>query len=441
MFGEDLIGQILFNLLLILIPIYFYNFIFPYLHKTTVQVLSGILFGITTILSMVFPIVYGEGFLWDLRWIPFIICVLYMGHLSGIICGSMLIVCRFILGGFIASLVVAICAIILFVTFMWIRRYYYLLRLPMKYAHNAFLAIFTFLVVFSAIWINFALIDKLDYLYNLNSGLFLMIGASYIISILTYTYFTEFIRSNIKLMDQLHKAEKFSIVSELAASIAHEVRNPLTVVRGFIQLAQEKIDLQEKKYLRTAIDELDRAEHIITDYLTFAKPTLNNKIEEYSVSDCLNELILLMESYANLKGITLENYVESGISLKGDCSKFKQAIVNLIKNAIEATNEGVVSIYASHHPNSEVLLIRIKDTGEGMSNEQLRRIGDPYFTTKAEGTGLGLLVTFRLIESMNGTLSFESVEQVGTSAIVQFKNVKHINMNDPLSHNTMNVFS
>ncbi|GAA3331142.1 hypothetical protein GCM10020331_086520 [Ectobacillus funiculus] len=137
------------------------------------------------------------------------------------------------------------------------------------------------------------------------------------------------------------------MVSELAAAIAHEVRNPLTVVRGFIQLTKENVTEQHKYFMETAILELDRAEGIITDYLNFAKPKSIHK-ERLHISQELLALLEFIQSYANLKGVHIESQIEGDLFITGDPLQFKQVILNLVKkNAVEATeNQGSVLVKA-----------------------------------------------------------------------------------------------
>jgi len=421
------IGQVLFNLLIVLSPIYFYQLIFSHSTKKRTDLFAGLVFGFASILSMYFPILSGElngGFLWDLRWVPFVICALYMGKVSTIICGLLLVGYRFTLGGFLASVNVLVVALILYLLIILIKKKYHELRKVSKVLITLFTSILTFFVVISAILLHFLYLNQLEFLYQLGSHLYLQMGVSYVIGIMIYAYFTESVRSNLKLSEQIHDAEKLNIVSELAASIAHEVRNPLTVVRGFIQLTKVKVDKELHHYMDTAIDELDRAESIISDYLNFAKPQQDMKTEEIRVGKSLKEIILLMQSYANIKGIKLEHHIEKDLYTKVDPFKFKQAILNLVKNAIEATDSGSVKITVTFCEKSQVISIQVIDTGLGMTVEQLQGIGKPYHTTKENGTGLGLMVTIRLIEAMGGTLKFESEPGKGTIVNIKFKGVR-----------------
>ncbi|MFC3748846.1 ATP-binding protein [Paenibacillus sp. GCM10012306] len=215
--------------------------------------------------------------------------------------------------------------------------------------------------------------------------------------------------------NELQRSEKLGIISELAASVAHEVRNPLQVTRGFLQLLNGKSHGSEKKYLTMAISELDRASNIITDFLTFAKP----EFEQVSVLN-LNEEFQHIESImlplCHLSNGKMDLNVDGELWVKGNSSKFKQAFINIIKNSIEAMGEdGHIEIMAYGEGNQ--VHIHIKDNGEGMESEVLSRLGEPYFSNKTKGTGLGLMVTFRIIEAMQGDIVFSSKKGAGTVSI------------------------
>jgi signal transduction histidine kinase len=218
--------------------------------------------------------------------------------------------------------------------------------------------------------------------------------------------------------NELQRSEKMEIISELAASVAHEVRNPLQVTRGFLQLLSEKNSSQNQLYMNMALDELDRAASIITDFLTFAKPEAG-KITILNVLDEFIHIEGILMPLVNLQGGKITVHIPSDLYIKGSSSKFKQAFINIIKNSIEALHgEGEIDIWA-HGENGKVY-IYIKDNGEGMEPEVLARLGEPYFSNKTKGTGLGLMVTFRIIEVMQGEISFKSTKGVGTEVHVSF---------------------
>ncbi|NNU84669.1 two-component sensor histidine kinase [Geobacillus sp. BMUD] len=238
------------------------------------------------------------------------------------------------------------------------------------------------------------------------------------ISMLVVCSFWEMMHHSIALRKRVIRAEKMEAVTHLAASISHEIRNPLTAARGFIQLIEEQPLAADKRrqYARIAIEELDRAEAIITDYLTFAKPApetpekLNVKLEIERVIDILRPL-------ANMSCVNIQATL-APFSVIGEREKFRQCLLNVMKNAIEAMpNGGTLQVFVSI--DSGRVLIRIADTGIVMTKEQLDRLGEPYFTTKgAKGTGLGMMVVYRIVESMNGTILIESEVHKGTTVSI-----------------------
>lgn len=227
----------------------------------------------------------------------------------------------------------------------------------------------------------------------------------------------EYSRRLEKFNNDLQRSEKMEMISELAASVAHEVRNPLQVTRGFLQILGERSDNKEKEYLKMAVAELDRATLIITDFLTFAKPGLET-VEELDVSEELRHVSAILLPLANLQGGIIELKLQTGLHVIGSSPKFKQAFINIIKNSIEALQaNGLIEVSAWKSEN--YIIISVRDNGEGMKASELARLGEPYYSNKTKGTGLGLMVTFRIIEAMEGTTEFQSEKGIGTEIIVK----------------------
>ncbi|WP_342564465.1 ATP-binding protein [Paenibacillus sp. FSL R7-0345] len=213
------------------------------------------------------------------------------------------------------------------------------------------------------------------------------------------------------------RSEKMEIISELAASVAHEVRNPLQVTRGFLQILGERSARKEKEYLNMAMEELDRASLIITDFLTFAKPGME-EVDVFELSGELRHVAGILGPLANLQGGTIELQLQEGLHVLGSPAKFKQAFINLIKNSVEALGEeGLITVSA--WKSGQHIIISVKDNGEGMKPGELARLGEPFYSNKTKGTGLGLMVTFRIVEAMNGTIQFHSKKGQGTEVIVK----------------------
>ncbi|GIO14150.1 hypothetical protein J19TS2_37050 [Cohnella xylanilytica] len=216
----------------------------------------------------------------------------------------------------------------------------------------------------------------------------------------------------------LQRTEKMQIISDLAASVAHEVRNPLQVTRGFLQLLAGRSDEASKPYFDLAAKELDRAADIITDFLTFAKPEIDG-LHLLDMSKELRNIEAMITPLASMHGGVLHVDVQEGLYFLGNSSKLKQALINIVKNSIEAIGaDGRIAILGTAEQGDVV--VRIADNGVGMDEEQMAKLGIPFFSTKSKGTGLGLMVTFRIIEVMKGTIHFVSAKGKGTEVTIRF---------------------
>ena len=412
---------LLLNTLIIIMPVFIYQLFRLERYRGAVwmpQWLLGIICGLASILCMMFPVVQGSSFFLDLRWVPFIIAVLYGGYRGGIVAGILLLGYRAYIDFSLAFYFVAIMNFLLFFLLLPISKRFIELSLPRKILSGTVLLLCSYVIVIPFIWYYFYSINNLSFFFQQGLRFFLFSGLCTIGAVICSIILFERIYENERIQQEFSKAEKLNMVSELAAAIAHEVRNPLTVVRGFIQLTKENVAEQHKYFMDTAILELDRAEGIITDYLNFAKPKSIHK-ERLHISQELLALLEFIQSYANLKGVHIESQIEGDLFITGDPLQFKQVILNLVKNAVEATeNQGSVLVKA--YAQNGTVLIQIADTGEGMHPDQLQRLGSPYYSTKEKGTGLGLMVTFRLVEEFKGRLRFESQYGKGTTATLKF---------------------
>jgi two-component system sporulation sensor kinase B len=224
------------------------------------------------------------------------------------------------------------------------------------------------------------------------------------------------------MQEEVINSEKMKIVSDIAASVAHEIRNPLTAVRGFIQLlGSEALDKDKKNYYQQiCLEELDRAQLIITDYLSLAKPD-PEMIESINVNDEINYLSNVLLTYANYNNIQINVVLseDSPLLVVGDRYKFRQALINIGKNAIEAMNNGGILEIKTNKINDNIVLA-ISDTGVGMTSEQIKRLGIPYYSTKEKGTGLGTMVSFGIIKKMNGKIDISSELGKGTEFKIIF---------------------
>lgn len=228
-------------------------------------------------------------------------------------------------------------------------------------------------------------------------------------------YLIEAIRKHYRMQEEILYSEKMKVVSELAASVAHEVRNPLTTVRGFIQLLGGPALDDDKRaaYSAICLEELDRAQLIISNYLALSKPEAEKK-ERLIVKEELEYVTNLLNSYANFQNVSVRNRVAGDGAVFGNRSKFRQALINLGKNAIEATPGGGAVEFRSAEKEHQIELY-VVDSGGGMTPEQIARLGTPYYSTKEKGTGLGTLVTFNIVRQMGGTIEVTSRLGEGTT--------------------------
>jgi len=229
------------------------------------------------------------------------------------------------------------------------------------------------------------------------------------------------ITSQKQLEEKVVKAEKFAVIGELAAGIAHEVRNPLTSIKGFLQLFKAKIDNNDQlqQYIKIMLDEIERINHIITEFLLLARPTVPI-MRQTNIHDVLEEIILLSEGEFNKKHINLErNYDPDCPDVTVDSEQIKQVFLNLVINAIAAMpNGGTLTVSTVSDKFEKTVKLYFTDTGEGIDPADIDLIFDPFFTTKEEGTGLGLTVSYKIIENHGGRMEVTSNRGEGATFIV-----------------------
>ncbi|MCT8138080.1 hypothetical protein H1D32_10125 [Anaerobacillus sp. CMMVII] len=223
--------------------------------------------------------------------------------------------------------------------------------------------------------------------------------------------------------NEIARSEKLKVIGELSASFAHEIRNPLTTIRGFIQLLDTNQDqiFSENKYYKIILHEIDRINGIVTDLMNMAKPNGDNQYELTNVNKILDDIILLYDGQNSFNKVTIQNYRDTTIPpFFAYGSKLKQVFINLIKNAFEAMPDGgLLSIKTIYYKEENIVEIIFTDTGFGMDQNTLSKLGKLYFTTKSSGTGLGLPMCYMLIEDMGGTIQVTSERGVGTTFTVR----------------------
>lgn len=224
-----------------------------------------------------------------------------------------------------------------------------------------------------------------------------------------------------RIEKEMARLERLSLVGEMAAGFGHEVRNPMTVVRGFLQLLGEKKELTHyKEYFKLMMDELDRANSIITEYLSLAK----NKVLDLKAGN-LNTVVNALLPLIYADGINSDKQVKIELQetpdLFFDEKEIRQLILNLVRNGFEAMPSGGHLTISTHGDFQEVVL-SVQDEGTGIAPEVLEKLGTPFFTTKDTGTGLGPAVCYSIAARHNATIEVKTGPS-GTTFYVRFRNL------------------
>ncbi|MFE4897050.1 PAS domain S-box protein [Peribacillus butanolivorans] len=214
--------------------------------------------------------------------------------------------------------------------------------------------------------------------------------------------------------EMLHRQDKLAAVGQLAAGVAHEIRNPLTSMKGYTEYLQlDEKDENRLEYLGIIMDEINRVNEIVEEFLELSKPQ-SLILETKNIVPIIQNVLSLTEFDARKKNVILffDCYHEE-ILIRCDENRLKQVLLNFVINGIEAMPDGG-EIKVVTELKEEKVHISIIDTGVGMPPDQLRRIGEPFFTTKKSGNGLGLMISFKIIESHLGRVFVESEVNKGT---------------------------
>ncbi|RTQ89743.1 ATP-binding protein [Lysinibacillus telephonicus] len=219
----------------------------------------------------------------------------------------------------------------------------------------------------------------------------------------------------VVLKQKMEQQETLNSIGQMAASIAHEIRNPMTSLKGFVQLLKQSSPDDSQKYLKVMDSELQRMEAILTELLYLSKPK-ERMYKEISIVQVVEEVVELMlqHALANNIIIKLESYDYYKTKIIGNDNRLKQMLINLVKNAIEVMQNGGTITVKLENLNSGVQ-ISVIDEGPGLSEMELSHLFTPFYTTKETGTGLGLALVKKVIEEHNGAINVESTVGVGTT--------------------------
>lgn len=229
--------------------------------------------------------------------------------------------------------------------------------------------------------------------------------------------------SDVKaLQEQVQRAERLASVGRLAAGVAHEIRNPLGSLKGFLQYFQRKLSLhdQDKSYLTVMMNEVDRLNTVVSNLLEFARPK-EPVFEESDAPEMLEHVLTLLHRDFEAKRLRLfREWPDALPRLRFDQDQIAQVLLNILLNAIQATEpDGEIHVSAQVLPEFNMLEIAVRDTGKGIAPDDAPHIFDPFFSTKKQGNGLGLAIAHTIIEQHRGDILIES--DIGRSSTFRIR--------------------
>ncbi|MDQ0861020.1 PAS domain S-box-containing protein [Bacillus sp. V2I10] len=226
------------------------------------------------------------------------------------------------------------------------------------------------------------------------------------------------ITERLKTEELLRKSEKLAVVGQLATAIAHEVNNPLTAMKGFMHLLKPTENENKQHYIDVVLSEMDRIESITNEFMAVAKPQAV-KFQPNDLHRLVGQVIMLLKPRAMMNNVQIITKFESDIPLiPCEGNQIKQVVINILKNAIEAMPTGGDILVQIDKPDDHQVSIRFIDQGCGISKERIPYLGEPFYSIKEEGIGLGLMICYKIIETHQGKIVIESEVNQGTTVDV-----------------------
>lgn len=219
-----------------------------------------------------------------------------------------------------------------------------------------------------------------------------------------------------KLETEIKQKEKWAAIGELSSNIAHEIRNPLASLKGSIEMLKENSVPQnyKERLMEIALNEMDRLNRIITDFLTYSRPT-PPEFKKFDLHELLDETIELLRNVEqNKESVSIRKDYDGVVEVNADPKKMRQVFWNLGINSVEAMPEGGELVVSTRNTGGSIE-ITFQDNGMGIDRENVEKIFYPFFTTKEQGTGLGLAIAYRIVEEHGGRITVESSPGIGTT--------------------------
>ncbi|TWD96513.1 two-component system sporulation sensor kinase B [Neobacillus bataviensis] len=409
----SLLKDFLLQLTLMVIPIFIYfTFIIERVKRSKNRTLiMSILWGISIIFCMSFPVNFGQNARLEIRIIPLLFGTLYGGFWPGIILSALIILYRLYFGisiGFYNTVLVLVFSLPVILFF---QRSFASSKKDKRVKIAVSLAFY-----YCAIGLTFS-----GFLRGFSID-HLKVQIIHLLFVVVVTYFLTMLNETImeihKLRLEMQKSEKLRVISELTSVFAHEIRNPMQVTRGFLQLLNEPdLSKEKKEYIQISIEELDRANGIISDFLSFGKPTIDSN-ERINVGYQLHRVVNIIKGYSLNHSVEIKTDILENCWIYANPQKLNQSLINILKNAIESMPNGGIVWVTCTSTDDGYIKITIKDQGIGMTKKQIERLGSPFYSLKESGTGLGMMVSFQIVHSFKGKIQVNSETDKGTEFII-----------------------
>jgi two-component system sporulation sensor kinase B len=413
-----LIKEVLLQIFITLMPFIFFNVYYRDKTKNYSKNFIIITGALTLFLSMTFSLSVSPGFIYDARYVIMFFGLVFGGLQTGIILLIEFVIYRFYLGGagkWIAMVNIAF-------TFPISILFYKIYERTNYFSRITILLVFGLVCSFTP-RIVMHLYDPDFMSDNLGFNL-ILIPALHCFEIWLLIYLFNKAVSDKNFFINHVEDEKVRTIGHVAASLVHEVRNPLTTMKGFLTLInQSTLDRNKvERYIAICMDEINRTETILSEYLTISKPLTERKKEHADLSRLLEIAMDVMTPYANMNNVLVEvDKPANPIEIFTNPEEIKQVLVNFMKNSIEACfniQDGKVSLRLKEDNNK--IILEIEDNGIGMNEDQVRRLGTIYYSTKTSGTGLGLTFSYQVIRTLGGSISVQSELGLGTVFKISF---------------------
>ncbi|MFK4293988.1 ATP-binding protein [Bacillus sp. RC250] len=234
--------------------------------------------------------------------------------------------------------------------------------------------------------------------------------------------FQSYVRTVVEMMNSMKETENLAVIGTMSTTIAHEIRNPLTALKGFTQIQKERNPEDTMSY-EIMLQEIERINGFVSELMLLGKPKPTN-YEWCNIGGILLYVVQLMESYATQYKVKFNLQVDGNLPvINGDDKQLKQVLLNIIKNGIESMPGGGNIQILAYEKAGENLCISVEDQGLGIENEKIEKIGKAFYTTKENGTGLGLMITYKIIEEHQGSIAIESSMGIGTKVEIYLPTV------------------